>query len=101
MIVGVLHVDLHLPFAQSLKDKRSVLKSLKDQLHNRFHIAVAEDDANVKWQRAALGIAALGGDRVTVERCFQQIVEWLDTNRFIELIRVEQEWRGEGGGGGG
>jgi uncharacterized protein YlxP (DUF503 family) len=93
MIVGVLHVDLRLPFSQSLKDKRSVLKSLKDQLHGRFHIAVAEDDANVKWQRASLGMASLGSNRVEVERCFQQIVEWLHTNRFIDLIRVEQEWR--------
>lgn len=93
MIVGVLHIDLHLPFAQSLKDKRSVVKSLKDQLHGKFHVAVAEDDANVKWQRASLGIASLGADRVMVERCFQQIVSWFEVNRFVEVIRMEQEWR--------
>ena len=93
MIVGVLHLDLHLPFAQSLKDKRSILKSLKDQLHGKFHVAVAEDDPNVKWQRASLGVASLGADRVTVERCLQQIIALLETHRFVEMILVEQEWR--------
>ena len=41
MIVGLLQLDVHVPRAQSLKDKRSVLKSLKDQVRARFNVAVA------------------------------------------------------------
>ena len=52
MVVGMLEVQLFLPDAQTLKDKRSVLKSLKDQLRGRFNVAVVELNPSVKWQRA-------------------------------------------------
>ena len=91
MIVGILQVEMHLPQALSLKDKRSVLKSLKDQLRGRFNIAIAEVDPNEKWQRASLGVTTLGHDRHMVESCLRQVVASLRENRFIELIRVEQE----------
>jgi len=66
MVVGLLHIEAHVPRAQSLKDKRSVVHSLKDQLRGRFNIAVAELDPNDTWQRAALGIATIGEDRADV-----------------------------------
>jgi len=91
MIVGLLRVELHIPMALSLKDKRSVLKSLKDQIHGRFNVAIAELDANEKWQRASLGVTTVGSDRRSIDGCLQQVVEWMRGNRFIELIRVEQE----------
>jgi len=91
MVVGVLHVELHLPMALSLKDKRSVLKSLTDQLHNRFNIAVAQVDPNEKWQRASLGIVTLSHARGEVEGLLQRVVEWMRGNRSIALIRVERE----------
>ena len=91
MIVGLLRVELHIPMALSLKDKRSVLKSLKDQIHGRFNVAIAELDANEKWQRASLGVTTVGSDRRSIDGCLQQVIEWMRGNRFIELIRVEQE----------
>ena len=91
MVIGVLHVELHVPLALSLKDKRSVVKSLKDQLRGRFNIAVAEVDVNDKWQRASLGVAAVGDDRRYVESCLQSVVEWIRAHRAVELIRVEHE----------
>ena len=92
MIIGVLRIELHLPFALSLKDKRSVLKSVKDQLRGRFNIAVAEVDPNEKWQRASLGVSTVGSDRHYVEGCLRQVVGWVETNRFVNVIRVEQEF---------
>ncbi len=61
MVVGVLQVDVHLPRAHSLKEKRSVLNSLKDQLRGRFNVAVAEVDATEKWQRACSVEKVLAG----------------------------------------
>ena len=49
MVVGILQVEVHVPRAQSLKDRRSVVKSLKDQLRGRFNISVAEVDLTEKW----------------------------------------------------
>ena len=91
MVVGVLRVDLHIPDALSLKDKRSVLKSLKDQLRGRFNISVAESDTSEKWQRASVGIAAVGSDRRYVDGCLSTVMDWIRENRFVNVIRVEQE----------
>jgi len=92
MVVGLLHVELHLPNARSLKDKRSVLKSLKDQLRGRFNVAVAELDSSEKWQRATLGISTLGEQRAYVEGLLTQVTEWLRATRLVELSRIQQEF---------
>lgn len=92
MIVGLLRIEVHVPDAQSLKDKRSVLKSLKDQLRGRFNIAVAELDPNEKWQRATVGISTLGGDRAHVEGLLRGVMEWLRATRLVDVIRVEEEY---------
>jgi len=92
MIIGVLQVEVRIPGAHSLKEKRSVLNSVKDQLRGRFNIAVAELDANEKWQRATVGISTVGEDRVSVDRLLQHVAEWMRMTPLIELIRVEQEY---------
>lgn len=91
MVIGLLRVELHLPQALSLKDKRSVLKSVKDQLRGRFNVAVAELDTTLKWQRASIGVTTLGDDRRYVDGILSHVVEWMRANRDIALIRVEQE----------
>ena len=93
MVVGMLQVELHLPRAHSLKDKRSVLKSLKDQLRGRFNVAVAELDSTEKWQRATLGISTLGDDRAYVDGLLNQVTEWVRATRLVELIQIEREDR--------
>ena len=91
MVVGLLQVELHVPAAQSLKDRRAVVRSLKDQLRGRFNVAVAEVDATDKWQRATIGISTLGDSRLFVERLLRDVTEWLRETRRVDLIRVEQE----------
>jgi hypothetical protein len=93
MVVGVLHVEVHLPASQSLKDKRSVLKSVRDRLRQQFNVAVAELDPNELWQRATLGVAAVGQDRAYVEGLLRQLTGWLQETRLLELTRVEEEYR--------
>ena len=92
MVVGVLQVDLHLPLSHSLKEKRSVLKSLKDQLRGRFNVAVAELDCDEKWQRATLGLSTLGDDRRQIQGLLGQVTEWLRRTRVVELIQVEEDY---------
>jgi uncharacterized protein YlxP (DUF503 family) len=61
MYVAVVKAELHLPHAQSLKDKRQVLNRAKDRLR-ATHAAVAEVDHADLWQRATLGMAVVTGD---------------------------------------
>ena len=61
MPIAKLTVELSIPHAQSIKDRRQVLRSLKDKLRHGFNVSIAElDDANL-WNRATLGIAAISG----------------------------------------
>jgi len=92
MVIGALHVDVHVPAAQSLKDRRAVLRSLKDQLRGRFNIAVAEIEAAEKWQRAAVGIAAVGDDRAAVEGALRQVADWVRASRLVDVICVEEAY---------
>ena len=91
MVVGLLQIDLHLPMALSLKDKRSIMKSLKDRLHGRFNVGASQIEANEKWQRASLGVVTVGPDSGIVEGCLRGVVAWIERDRAVEIIRVEQE----------
>ncbi len=91
MLIGLLRLELFLPDALSLKDKRSVLKSIKDQLRNRFNIAVAELESSEKWQRAVIGVITVGDDRRYIDGCLSQVVNWVQASRMVELVRVEHQ----------
>ena len=91
MTVGLLQLEVYLPAAQSLKDKRSIVKRLKDQLRGQFNVAVAELDPDEKWQRATVGVSTLGEDRAYVEGLLRQVTEWVRKTGLVELSRVEQE----------
>jgi uncharacterized protein YlxP (DUF503 family) len=62
VVVAVRSWELHLAGCQSLKDKRRVLKSLKDRLHHQFNVSAAEVDHQDSWQRAALACGVVTTD---------------------------------------
>ncbi|OFW02484.1 MAG: hypothetical protein A3I61_15760 [Acidobacteria bacterium RIFCSPLOWO2_02_FULL_68_18] len=67
MVIGLLSVELHIPYAQSLKDKRMVLRRVKDRLQ-KFNVAVSEVEYQDVWQRAGLGVVAISTTTEHVER---------------------------------
>ena len=91
MVVGIVRCELHLPAAQSLKDKRQVVRSIKERVRERVRAAVAEVEFQDLWQRAAIGIAVVAADggqvrellnsaRQIVESYVQaQVLEWQET----------------------
>ncbi len=92
MVVGVLQLEVHLPNAHSLKDKRSVINSLKDQLRGRFNIAVAQIGPNEKWQRATVAVAAVGEDRSTVQAALNHVASWVRSTPLVTLVHIEEEY---------
>ena len=64
-VVGLLSLELYLPNASSLKEKRMVIRSVKDRLR-KFNIAIAETDHHNLWQRARLDVVAISTDTKTV-----------------------------------
>ena len=67
MVIGLLSVELHIPHSQSLKDKRMVLRSIKDRV-KKFNVAVAEVAHQDVWQRAGLGIVAISTTTEPVDK---------------------------------
>ena len=63
MVIGVLSWELQIPGAHSLKEKRSILTSIKARLHNEFNVSVAETQYHDAWQRAELTACVVAGDR--------------------------------------
>jgi len=78
MVVGIVRVELHLPGAQSLKDKRSVLRSLKARIRERVQASVAEVEFQDLWQRAALGVAVVSADGAQVRERLQNVRRIVD-----------------------
>ena len=62
-MIAFLTLELSIEAAQSLKDKRQVVRSLKDRLRSRFNVAVAELDASGLWNRATVGVVAVSDSR--------------------------------------
>jgi uncharacterized protein YlxP (DUF503 family) len=67
MVVGLLTVELHLPGSQSLKEKRMVLRRIKDRL-KKFNVAIAEVDHHDLWQRAELAVVTVSRDEPHADR---------------------------------
>ena len=91
MIVGTLRVRLLLREARSLKDKRQVVKSVKDRLRNHFNVSVAEIEAQDNRQLAVLGIAMVSNETHHVKLALGQIVEALRAHPVAELVDHEMD----------
>jgi len=73
MPVGLLTLEIYIPDSHSLKDKRQVLRSLKERLRARFNVAVAELDGQDTWQRAQIGVVTLSNNAAHVEQSLQAV----------------------------
>lgn len=73
MPVATLTLELSIEHAQSLKDRRQVVRSLKDRLRHGFNISVAELDEALVWNRATLGIVAISRSSTYLEGQLQQV----------------------------
>ena len=74
MPVGVMTLEIQLPYAHSLKEKRAVLQKIRDRLRSRYNVAVAELDHQDVWQQATLGVVSISNSRPLLESVFQKVL---------------------------
>src|SRR5579875_1883829 len=74
MPVGLLTLEIHLPYSHSLKEKRAVLRKVRDRLRSRFNVAVAELDHRDVWQVATLGVVSVSDSQPLLEAVFQDVL---------------------------
>jgi len=101
--IGLLTFELHLPQSRSLKDKRQVLRSVKERLRARHNVAVCEleDGANA-WQRASVAVVSVASRRDVLENLFEGIVREVTgqiPGHFVETGRDFLEGADGGPGG--
>lgn len=91
MPVGLLILNIHLPDAHSLKEKRFTVRKIQDRLRARFNVAVAELDHQDLWQRAQVGVAAIASERAVVEKILRSAEEESHNVLGRDLIGTETE----------
>ena len=91
MFVGIVRIELHLPGATSLKDKRSVVRALKERIRHRVQAAVAEVGHQDLWQRAALGVAVISGERRQVGTMLQAVRHLVEGTHAAQLLDWEEQ----------
>jgi uncharacterized protein YlxP (DUF503 family) len=91
MFVGIVRIELHIPAASSLKDKRSVVSGLKDRIRQRARASVAEVDHQDLWQRAAIGVAVVSGERRQVDELLQTVRSLVMSTPGAELLEWQEQ----------
>ena len=86
MVVGVMTWELYLDGCRSLKEKRRVIKSLKDRLHNRFNVSVAETAHHDVWQRAELSCCVVSRDRRHADSVLTSAAHVVELHRDARVI---------------
>jgi hypothetical protein len=90
MLVKTVIIHIYIPLARSLKNKRNIVKSITQKVHNKYNVSIAEVGHNEIWKNAAIGIAMISNERLHLEKKFSDVVRFIEeTYSDIEIIRIE------------
>ena len=92
MFVGVLRVEIFIPYADSLKFKRQVVKSITDKIKANFNVSVCEDSkySNL-WRRAVIGVACVTCDKNYIDKVFDGVGRIIAEKSDVSLISWEYD----------
>lgn len=90
--ITLLTIELLIPHARSLKEKRSAVRGLKDRIRSKFNASVAEVGYQDKWQRAVLAACLVGGDRRQLESDAARLRSLCEEALDVEIAAIDQEW---------
>lgn len=91
-VIGLLTVELHFPHSQSLKEKRMVVKAIKDRLRSRFNASVAEIGFQELWQRALLSAVSVSSERRGLQSLLEAMAREVEERYPSELVEVAIEF---------
>jgi hypothetical protein len=86
MLVGICELELFIASSQSLKEKRWVVKSIKDRVMNQFNVSISEVEHLDKWQMAGLGIATVTNDQKIIQKTFDEIIKLIESKGDAEVV---------------
>jgi uncharacterized protein len=91
MVIGLLTLDLHIPAAHSLKDKRHALRGLEVRLREHHNVSVAEVEHQDLWQRARLAVVSVNTDAAHLDATLQAAVGEAERAHLVEVLDVHTE----------
>ena len=92
MTIGILTIELDIPWAQSLKDKRMVVNRVRDTVRQKFNVAVAEVDENEVWNRAVIAVVTVSNEQVHCNRVLDKVVDHIEAIRDCNLEDYSMEF---------
>ncbi len=92
-ILGLLQLDIFLRESQSLKDKRSVIKSLRETVRKKYNVSIAETGEQDKWGKSQISISKVSNQSAVIRKEFQNIQKDIERRYPLEIIKkVEEVW---------
>ena len=91
MIIGICTCKIYIFNANSLKSKRSVVKSIIEKSKNRFNISIAEVGENDKWQKSIIAFSTISNDQRLVEETIEKVINFFDSYSEFEIINIKRE----------
>jgi hypothetical protein len=94
VFVVAIEMDLHIGHARSLKDKRSVVRSILDSSRRRFGVSAAEVGHQQVWQRSALGFAVVASSESIAVKTVDQLEQYVMSHPEVEIVSCDRTWIG-------
>lgn len=94
MIVGTCTIELYLPGVSSLKEKRSIIKSMLARMHNTFNVSAAEVDFHDVWQSSLIGVAVVTNATAHADSVLDSVIKWIETHYpDTQIVRTQLDLR--------
>lgn len=91
MKIGNCIIEIYIPTTSSLKEKRSVVKGLKDRIRNKFNVSISEIDRNDNHKISVIAVAAVSRDRKHIDKILSSIVNYMEKQKQFEVINYRTE----------
>jgi uncharacterized protein YlxP (DUF503 family) len=91
LIIGYIRLELDILEAFSLKDKRRVLKSLKERIKNKFNVSISEIDYKDIWNRSLIAVATVSDDSSYVDKQLSEVINFIENIHTVSIMSIKQE----------
>ena len=91
MIVGTLRIATYLPGVHSLKEKRKIVRGIKDRIRSKFNVSIAESDHQDVWQSAEFGVAAVSNETSHLHSILDNVLKTIRFSGEIQITHTERE----------
>ena len=91
MVIGSIVFDIYIPQANSLKEKRMVIRSMKEKLKAKFNVSVSEVGNQDLWQSAYIAVVMVSPDKNQTEKMMQSVINFVEANFPDIYINIHKE----------